>query len=340
MLDEKIYNCTLEIKRPVHIGCGEEFDITNFYITDIGNESYIVYFNSDKLLDKLSENEKKDLISEIKKGYLSSAFKKINSLANQHKPDGYKILISTKLKEHYNNVTQDISSNINMFIIQRTAYLINNIPYIPGSSIKGFIRTAYLNCIQDKLRDKSIKDYTRSYKGKQFYLSNKLEKDLLEGSFYKDIFSYIKISDFMPETDVKTTVLYAINFKKNSGEKAKGPYQILECINYGKFRGTIKIIKNHYNKNSIEDLKDVCNNFIERVVISKQKGKKIELEEDNNKINLIIGKYSGKEAVTIENFKEGENPTTFWKPSKDKDGDEIIDNSFGLAIIKYEEKAK
>ncbi|NLH40178.1 MAG: type III-A CRISPR-associated RAMP protein Csm5 [Elusimicrobia bacterium] len=341
MLNEKIYNCILEIKRPVHIGCGEEFDITNFYITDVGNESYIVYFTSDRLIDKLNENEKNELISQINKNNLFNSFKKINEFAKKYKPDGYKILISPELKSHYDSVMQNIGSNLNMFVIQRTAHLTNNIPYIPGSSIKGFVRTAYLNSIQEILKNKTLSDYTIYTKRygnheKPIYLSNKLEMDLLKGKFSTDPFSYIKISDFMPESDIKTMILYTINFKKGSNEKAKGPYQILECVTSGKFKGSIKIINNEHNKNDIKVLKEACNNFLTETVISEQKDKNIEIEKDNNTINLIIGKYSGKEVVTIKKFRGKNDPTTYWKPAKDKDGKNIIADSFGLVTIKYQ----
>ena len=52
-----------------------------------------------------------------------------------------------------------IRQELNQFSISRTAYNpYNNLPYIPGSSIKGALRTAYLSKLATDMSIKGRKD--------------------------------------------------------------------------------------------------------------------------------------------------------------------------------------
>ena len=188
-------------------------------------------------------------------------------------------------------------------------------PYIPGSSIKGALRTAYLGKLATDLGIKGRKDRAKD-----------LEVELLGGSFKTDPFRMVKPSDFLPVGDVKTKIVYAVNKKKNvsnlnRGEERGNIPQILEVIREESiFEGTIHIqqpeptagikkpIQSKELLNSMHDFykkivneeDDITNSLgaghiVVNSIINKFK--------DNRGVSaflLRIGRHSGAESITIE----------------------------------------
>ena len=96
---------------------------------------------------------------------------------------------------------------------------------------------------KNKAKGKSAQDYLEvKEKGKKRknYRADKLEKEILNyGNPEEDPFKLIKVSDLRAINGVKTQIVYAVNRKK-TGERARGPYQILEVIEAGaEFEGKI-----------------------------------------------------------------------------------------------------
>lgn len=233
---------------PIHIGCGEDFEPTN-YILD---ENVLYNFEASKL--GLTLSERQELLSKIEHR---------NSL-----PLIQNFFLSKKEKakfaaDYYASVSSDLMQEINLKIgkpvnfekegnrvynkltIERNSYLpFSFLPYIPGSSIKGVFSTAMLNVFQKKqnrklpneiYQEKDSRKIERIVKDED----KKWRKELL-GDFKTSIFSLFKISDFMPTSEsIFCHIQYVTNHKKSIATKianAKGVTARRECIHHGQYR--------------------------------------------------------------------------------------------------------
>lgn len=340
------------ILTPVHIGCDDVYEPTNFRIEN----NKLIHFDTFNFISSLNDEERKKFIEICSKGTISSLLEVYKFVKNK-RISGREIDIANGLIDHYEQVLNlsirdesKISRELNNFAIARTAYIPNdNLPYIPGSSLKGSIRTAYLNKLA---REKNIINYP----GK----SKDLEAELLQGTFSNDPFRFVKISDLMPVNKVNTKIYYAVNRKKDR-EMARGLSTLLESIEKGSvFEGIMNIetqtqSNNSINKNKlIEGIKNFYKSILEqelsvynKLIINSQVINSLKALQENS-ILIKIGRHSGAEAVTIEGNRKiiirgphgrntiGSSPTTVWLASEHKNPN---DNSgllpFGWAKIEF-----
>ncbi|MEW6108106.1 MAG: type III-A CRISPR-associated RAMP protein Csm5 [Nitrospirota bacterium] len=338
---EKPLKVRLHILSPIHIGCDDVYEPTSFVIDE--KKGKLIEFDPMVFIKALNKQERDELSKVCSGDNLLSILKTIKRL---YRPNikGHEVDIASGLLDHYKKVqtlsTYDKKVVINQFTMQRTAYNpLNNLPYIPGSSLKGSLRTAYLSSLA---QENGINSYWKSsgllsrqdlekpeyiYKqiGKK-HVAKKLEQNLLKGDFATDPFRMIKVSDLLPEGQIKTRIVYSVNKNKKEGNKAtlagKGDvYQIFEIIQSGAvFEGTINIEqpnkKSEIKSPITEDkLKKVINKFFiplleSEIKILKALSIQVPLINEINqkfkgKINktaflIRIGRHSGAEAVTVE----------------------------------------
>ncbi len=339
----------LHVLSPIHIGCDDVYEPTHFVIDE--NKNILINFDPLNFIKSLSPLEKQK-ITEISMGGDIKSILKIYEFISKKLASikGINVEISSALSKHYKKVLNlltslkndkniDIENEINKFVINRTAFNPNNnLPYIPGSSLKGSFRTGYLNWISKNGTNNNFSTWkeeaaniaeTDDKKAEKFAGQNKrLEEDILGGSFYSDPFSMIKISDFLPVENIKTKILYAVIKNKtilNPKKAPRGPYQILEIINEGSiFEGVINI-NNPEDSRKIEKPIDLDNilkamnkfyrdNFIKEndEVLKKISANLGSYDIYNNKYKgkfkrgcfARIGRHSGAEAVTIERVRK------------------------------------
>lgn len=354
-MDGRLLKARLHVLSPIHIGCDDVYEPTHFVIDK--NNNILINFDPLNFIKSLSPLEKQEITEISMSGDVESILKIYEFISKKSASiKGINVEISDALSKHYEKVLnllksndkKNISNEINNFVINRTAFNPNNnLPYIPGSSLKGSFRTGYLNLISkngtnNKWKEKAAKIGETDERGaKEFAKNNKeLEKDLLDGSFCSDPFSMIKISDFLPvKNNIKTKILYAVikNKKIPNPKKApRGPSQILEIIKEDSiFEGVININNPEYGSKikkpiDLDDILKAMNKFYKDNFIreSAEVLKKIEASLDsyniyNNKYKgkfprgcfVRIGRHSGSEAVTVEgvrkikiNQKNGEPP--------------------------------
>ncbi len=336
---EKPLKIRLHVLSPVHIGCDDVYEPTSFVIDE--NKKKLIAFDPLDFIKTLNADQRNEFMKICSGDNLLSLYK---FTKRNFKPTvtSREVDIAAGLAAHYKKVIQmssyDKNAVINQFTIQRTIYTFQrNIPYIPGSSIKGSIRTAYLskltseqnfmNCWNKYLQRNELESDQMKYDliGKK-KLAKRLEKDLLKGDFETDPFRMVKVLDLVPAGAVKTKVVYAVNAKKKKNEHTslaeKGPQQIYEVINEGIFEGTMNIDIDTPMQNSniglpitIADLKKSINKFY--IPLMEAEIKMLKDLDINvpliNKINsnfsgkinksvfiVRIGRHSGAEAVTIE----------------------------------------
>ena len=321
----KRIKCVIKTFSPVHIGCDDLYEPAGFAVDDKTNS--LVVFDPVSFISSLNQDDRNRFSEICKKGTIESIIEIYRFLRNRP-VKGRSVSFCTGFKSHYDKVlglnSNMIKKELNRFEIQRTAYSPSDQrPYIPGSAIKGALRTAYLNKLANKITDSpsSINNYKKDRKGNQ-----KLEEKLLKldrekpgDKIFKDPFRLVKVSDFMPAGDIKTKIFYIINKKKfDSHKEAGGPYQILETILPGAcFTGEIKI-EAPQTKNAVsfainyKELFESLNLFYIKEKNREDKEladinitpPKMPAQTSPESAIIRTGRHSGAEAVTIEKYRD------------------------------------
>jgi CRISPR-associated protein Csm5 len=323
----------IRILAPVHIGCDEVYEPMGFVVDEPA--CTLTAFDPLDFFRNLSSGDKSRFTDICRKGTISSLLE-LSQFMRGKKTEGYRVKACRGFIEHYKqNISmrlgddRKIQNEINKFSIFRTTFHEHtSFPYLPGSSIKGALRTAYLSTLQ------AHKKLPSGYRD-----AKKLETDLLDGgSFNTDPFRLLKVSDFLP-VQVTTKIVYAVNEKKKPSKfSARGPYQILEIIDAGSvFMGTITVEDRYATEAGIK-LPLTIEALLESATLFYGHDKRREDDELKTAglpflnmgdldggILVRIGRHSGAESVTIEGHrdikiiqKQGEKPkfdksaTTFW----------------------------
>ncbi|MBK7677697.1 MAG: type III-A CRISPR-associated RAMP protein Csm5 [Candidatus Accumulibacter sp.] len=205
---------------PVHVGCGEVYEPSGFVI----HEGLLHVLDPADLAAALSDNERRQLatladdprepIGKLQR-FFRDAAARFAEFARQQ------VAVAPELAREYTakagRATQrdpNGEATYNSFQFARTAFRpFDGTPYLPGSSLKGSIRTAWLNYLNaDKPLPAEKADRRRA--------SQSLEQRLLKyaaGKFQDDPFRHLALADAHPEeesTPPPTRVLYAISKKK------------------------------------------------------------------------------------------------------------------------------
>ncbi len=344
--------CSLKILSPVHLGCDEVFEPTGFSLDE--DNFQLIHFDTTLFIKGLSEQDRREYSRICKKGTPESILELYKFLRGRT-AEGERVNVCNEFRDHYHQVldlplndVRKILQELNDFSIGRTAFnSIDHRPYIPGSAVKGALRTAILNHLA-KSNDKHI-----NTSGK--YPGSKLEAALLNlrennRDIPLDPFRLLKVSDFRPVGHLKTKIIYAVNKKKKLSKfEAKGPYQMLEVVEPGSvFSGTISVeqpekkagIKNPL---SLEKVLNSAALFYKQEKTREDNELKnaglnpLSTNGDKSTLFLRLGRHSGAESITVEGYRDirimqaaGKAPkyedsaTTFWlasetrKPSTNK----------------------
>lgn len=305
------FHCILKVVSPIHLGCDEVYEPLGFVIDE--SNSTMTVFDSVVFIESLSDEDRLKFSEICKKGNVESILE-IYKFFRGREVEGRRIKLCSAFVSHYQKVLsmkssgRDVLKNLNQFQVLRTAFRpSDDRPYIPGTAVKGAIRTAYLNH-----QAKQIKIPTP--RGRRANIE--LQEQLMgydAGHLESDPFRLVKISDFRPVGDIKTRIVYAINKKKKISDKeARGPYQILEVIDPGAvFTGVITVDRPPQGRNSqfavsLEKLMDSVGKFytienrrecdeLKRIGIDGVTARK-----DEKCFPLRIGRHSGAESITVD----------------------------------------
>lgn len=332
---KQIHQCFIKTISPLHIGCDEVYEPMGFVVDENRNE--LTAFDPITFISQLDENDKKRFSDICSRGTLESILE-IYKFLRRRKTNGKTVQLCSGFVVHYNKTLsidkKRIKNELNEFSIYRTSFLsADDRPYIPGSSVKGSLRTAYLNRLGQS-------QHIPTPSGK--YAASDLEKKLLS---YVDIpddpFRLVKVSDFMPVGEIQTRIVYAVNIKKESGGAAKGPFQIVETIvPETVFCGNI-VVEKPLTEGAVkkpiqlEDLLQSGRTFYSIEHNREQKELKtasVAVSESffsKESVPIRIGRHSGAESVTIEGHRkikinEGkgksridDHATTIWLASEE-----------------------
>jgi len=205
---------------PVHIGCDEVYEPSGFVIHD----GLLHVLDPADLAAALTDNERRQLATLADQrepiGALQRFFRdaaaRFSEIARQQ------VAVAPELAREYSvkagRPTQrdpNGEATYNSFQFARTAFRpIDGTPYLPGSSLKGSIRTAWLNYLN------ANKPLNPTEKTDRRRASQSLEQRLLKyaaGRFQDDPFRHLALADAHPEEESPpppTRVLYAVSKKK------------------------------------------------------------------------------------------------------------------------------
>lgn len=270
------YQLSISTLSPVHLGCGEDYEPTSYVM----HNSCLYPFAITRLVDALSPQDLQELdgINKLPNPLISlqkfihSRKNQLFSLATTPRP------VAPSLYKKYEQavgraVNQEASGKQirNNLEIARTAYTgANEQPYLPGSSLKGALRTAVLNSLNA--------GKATNFKERE---ANKLEAELLKGSFQNDPLRLVKVADanFQPTANtLEPRLVFANNIKRKKPEtntKASGlslMYEAIPAFNTAAFTGQLSIqsldsLKATASKDlpqltiQLADLVTSCNNF-------------------------------------------------------------------------------
>lgn len=312
------FNIKLTTLTPVFIGSGEVLSPYSDYIYDNG---FVYIIDAQKVNKLFKENPKlinifvngvrKDTNNEEDKYTLKKIF--------QNENIDFKNFVKTKIK-----VKGDIKNiQINKFIES------GGRKYIPGSSIKGAIRTAILFDILNK--DSTAKDYffkqienlknindKKSLKDEKKKIS-KIDNKILNDGDNLLRFLYIGDSDFFNDSVTEILLARRYSLKNQSKNKRAGNPIVYESISEGlevNFRISLKAIKNLNQKYDYfqQDEKSLKNIFGAMNLFSKFNIKR-ELKYLSN-FESIINIYKNIENMIDDNnnsaiFRIGQGKTIF-----------------------------
>ncbi len=338
----------IRILSPVHVGCDEVYEPMGFIVDE--NSCTLTAFDPLDFFRALTPQDKDRYAAVSRKGTIVSLLE-FYGLMKGKRFQGHDVKMSQGLVDHYRQTlsmkpsegnSRKVQQELNNFSIARTAFNEHdNLPYIPGSAIKGSLRTAYLNHLA---AGKSV-----NYDPRDRSASQTLEKQLLQyDKLEKDPFRLLKVSDFMP-VQATTRIVYAVNEKKNiSNKPARGPYQILEVIEPGAvFTGTITVEERYAKETGIAQpltsavlFKSAGDFYTPEMKREKDELRAAELPvpetvDPDGGWPLRIGRHAGAESVTIEGHRNikimqgGDKPaifsktgaTTFWLASESRNND-------------------
>lgn len=247
------YRLALTPLSPIHIGCGEDFEPTN-YVIDEG-----VLYGFDPSRAVLSALQQSELATAVASNSLLSIQRFFRKHAKTFQAQAEVLIpVATGVAQQYADKVGKVANRegdgrevFNKLALERT---INTgplqQPYIPGSSFKGALRTSILDALNAERMPQNV-EYKRTRdtdKGEARSTAG-MEIALLGGDFESSPLRLLKVSDLMPTIDVACRIQYAVNLKKQGGRdgsliQAQGPTARKECVQPGQFRrfqGTITL---------------------------------------------------------------------------------------------------
>lgn len=223
---------------PIHIGCGEDFEPTNYLIEDG------LLYGFDPSRARLNDLQRSKLMDVARRGSLAGIQQFFRDNAAAFKPHAYVVMpvakgVAKQYKESIGkavNIEASGKAVFNKLEIERHVFTgPQQQPFIPGTSFKGALRTSWL----DELNDG--KKPIRNSKGK-IESPFQMEERLLGGDFQTSPLRLLKVADLMPVREPAREVLFAVNHKKNEiwiKNKlvlGRGPTARKDCIRMGQYR--------------------------------------------------------------------------------------------------------
>lgn len=309
----------LKTLTPVNVGTGLKYGYYEFIL----NENEIKRIHLNMFLQKLTKEQVKNISKELEsKNFSLNDFvvkENINNIPVRYS------LIKSATSQNIPEIREQIKTN--------------DVPYIPGSSIKGAIRTALLwkhlkhdEASYKHIENSIIDSFQRSKPNRKsianYSINNIFGLNTAKPDAKSDLLKFIEVSDFMPDKNSKQMEVEEIrtySLKQNNDMIPK-PYSIFAETIYGCFGGTIRInpqieyaVKDEYNYPLLANKLEIIGltekesndfkNAEEKMVAHIQKclsefndwavEKEIDLCKTNSNFADILKKYKNRKTIRI-----------------------------------------
>lgn len=331
-----------EILSPLHIGTSSQLDPMNYVI----KEEMLYIYSLDRFIGELDDKQKADLEKILDTGNIVELREFVSDRINHKNTDNCSVRVLPNIAELYKEKINDIHNQllINPFI--RTG--IDPQPLIPGSSIKGAIRTALVSELAVKSNLPKPRDYRDEIQFETRVLKYRDAKE--------DPFRGFKIKDaLLGRDDTFICKVQNCSRKTKDGLSFNDIQLICEITNStlsGKtieFELEISLDDKLYSTKflstrlSKDQIIQSCNNFYmpkmqeehdkfySRSEIETFSKKILDTTLDSNSFFLRVGRFSGVECVTLDKYRNPRPPRnkTIWGTSRN-----LADGKYPMGWIK------
>ncbi len=241
---------------PVHVGCGEDYDPTNYVI-----ENNTLYeFDPGAAQKALTAQDRRELLRIVINPGNKEMLQEVQAFFYQRRQvlmsvAQRRVAVVPKLVEFYQSrvgktvqIEGDGSQLVNKLAISRTFFNpVSGAPVLPGSSVKGAMRTALLDGMN---RGRVLLEEERALAQRGREEGNRrMQKRLFQyQEFDQDPMRLVQLADagFMEQGGVGSELRFAVNRRRkaprpgDSSTKSQAEqrdlYQLLECVPAARFR--------------------------------------------------------------------------------------------------------
>lgn len=253
-----VYKVSLTPLTPVHIGSGSTIEPYEYIITDRLYKFYPEIFLS--ILNKRDQEEFLKLSLTNILAMREFIRERVRMLHEAHE---FSFEVSSGAVEVYENRLKNAKSELSVYPCIRT----RGTPYIPGSSLKGAIRTALL---YEKVEKPVTETNAKRVEAEAFGYARYKEGSYQSPDITADPFKTLKISDSQKKSDSTILRLVTVHTKGTQGWREDIP--LLREVTYSQlfdnsslsFTFTLQIVERPEHKKesiSVKDLIRACKNF-------------------------------------------------------------------------------
>lgn len=313
------YKLKCETLSPIHIGTGQEIDPLNYIIE--GGRLYKISFI--KFVTLMNEAERLRFETLLTKGNLVEIRRYVAENIDKDKDSAYSIGVSPAVESLYRSKLGEIQNQllIHPFIRTQGEYL----TLIPGSSIKGALRTAIVSEIAKQSNLPKPKDIREEYGFESKVLGYKDGKD--------DPFRAIKIRDQSLQKDDVIVREVRNASKRKGGDLQTNEIQIICEVSHSSITGrqvefdtvisfdeelfATKFLSKTF---TIEQIIKSCKNFYRDKMeyehkkfyrtseVEKFSTELLDVPLDERSFIMRLGRFSGVESVTLDNYRNPKPP--------------------------------
>ncbi|RKY85081.1 type III-A CRISPR-associated RAMP protein Csm5 [candidate division KSB1 bacterium] len=324
----KVYKFIGRTLSPVNIGSGEEIEPFDYII----NNGYFYRISLEKVITDFSEEDRNKFYNIVDSGNINNLRKFISNRIDIDRHSVFSCEVSESVEKLYRRKFDDIQNQLLITPFIRNK--LNFLPFIPGSSIKGSIRTAVISELGKTIdRNYIFRDpkWERNIEGK---ILGNIDRGRPDAK--KDPFRAVKIRDIALPDD-STIITQVKNMAKNkrngriSFRSIQLMYEVLKSKLYGgeiEFNGEIIIDNNLQSKGkravskevTIDMIRNFCNSFYKdklemehkkfyrSSMIDSNSRKLMEEQISSDSFILRLGRFSGVESVTLDNYRNPRPP--------------------------------
>ena len=338
----KKYKLSCEILSPIHIGSGRVIEPLDYIIEN--SRLYKVSF--EKLVIAMDEVKRNKFEEVIDNENLVDIRKHIAGNINKDNGHVYSLEVSRKIEDIYKSKMNDIQNQLLMSPFIRTAG--EALPFIPGSSFKGSLRTAIINSFAKDSKLPKPKEPREVYQFESNVMAYKDGKD--------DPFRGIRIRDaFLSANDTIIRDVINVSRKQGSALRQNSIQNICEVTHSvitGKsvdFTTELSLDNDLFGTKflsrslTIEQLIKSCNEFYKDKMEYEHKKffKNSEVEKiseqllgtsvGGNTFLMRLGRFSGVESVTFDKYRNPRPPgnKSVWGTSRN-----LVEGMYPMGWIK------